>query len=98
VQNVPAGEAVIEYMKTKKIGRVSCIILDKISYLSDYMHIKNQDFPNAIRVFDMVKPKSQNFAVAFYFIFRNTLYVKDSDLGLQYSLMQDDKNRRRVIS
>lgn len=91
-----AATSVIEYLKKAKLGRISCIILDEIKEFHAYMNA-GKDVPSqAYRVFDMIEPKIQQIAVAFYFVVRDTLYVPDSDLGLKYA-MENDKNRRRVI-
>lgn len=47
-------------------------------------------------MFDLVKFKSEEAKLAFYFALNDTLYCEDSDLGLEYS-MKNETQRRRVV-
>lgn len=40
VENLEAATAVVEFLKKTKLGRISCIILDKIKEFSAYMKAK----------------------------------------------------------
>jgi structural maintenance of chromosome 4 len=97
VEDVEAAEHLLEFLKTNEIGRVSCIILQSIGYLAEYMGISKNEFPVAMRVFDMIKAKGRNFAVAFYYVLRDTFFIKDHAEGMKFA-MGNDGNRKKVIS
>ena len=53
--------------------------------------------PKAVRLFDVIKFKTEEAKLAFYFALGDTIYCENSDLGLDYS-MKNEHQRRRVIS
>jgi len=55
-----------------------------------------ENLPRASRLFDLIKCRSEEAKLAFYFALNDTLFCEDSDLGLEYS-MKNDHQRRRVI-
>ena len=60
----------------------------------------NRHFVNlegAVRLFDLIKFRSDEARLAFYYSLSDTLYCQDSDLGMDYA-MKHDSQRRRVIS
>ena len=50
-----------------------------------------------MRLFDIIKPSSEEAKVAFYFALSNTLYCDNIDYAMKLAL-GDDSNRRRVIA
>ena len=41
-----------------------------------------ENLPRAVRLFDVIKFKTEEAKLAFYFAIGNTLFCEDSDLGL----------------
>lgn len=97
VRNTQAAQAVLDYLKVNKLGRLTCIILDKIQDQANYMNRPWNQLPNSTRLFDLIQPASEEVKVAFYFAYADTIYCENSELGLQYA-MKDERIRRRVIS
>lgn len=87
----------LDFLKKKKLGRTTCIILDKIGDYRNYMSRPFENLTKAVRLFDVIKFKNEEAKLAFYFALNDTLYCDDSDLGLEYS-MKNEHQRRRVIS
>ena len=59
VRNYEAARAVIDFLKTERLGRASCIILDKIGEYSNYMKKAFHPLKNAVRLFDLIEPKTE---------------------------------------
>lgn len=97
VRDMEAATAVLAFLKTSKLGRVTCIILDKIQEQRKYMERPYETLPNSVRLFDVISSQSEEIRIAFYFAISDTIYCENSQLGMEYS-MKDDRNRRRVIS
>lgn len=74
VDTVEAGQACIEYLRKNGLGRAVFTVLDKLGH-QDMRAIETPE--NVPRLFDLVKPKSDKFAPAFYSVLRDTL-VADS--------------------
>jgi structural maintenance of chromosome 4 len=96
VTDLATASAVLDFLKAKRLGRTTCIILDKIGDHRQYMNRPFENLPRAVRLFDLVKFKSEEAKLAFYFALSDTLFCEDSDLGLEYS-MKNEHQRRRVI-
>ena len=52
VKDYDAANAVLNFLKATKLGRVTCIILDKIQDYGHYMRKPWNNLPNSIRLFD----------------------------------------------
>jgi len=74
VDSVEIGQQCIEYLRKNNLGRANFILLDKLAK-RDLSPIQTPE--NVPRLFDLVKPKDQKFAPAFYSIMQNTLVAKD---------------------
>ncbi|KAJ4508549.1 Structural maintenance of chromosomes protein 4 [Exophiala dermatitidis] len=74
VDNVEVGQQCIEYLRKNNLGRANFILLDKLAK-RDLSPIQTPE--NVPRLFDLIKPKDQRFAPAFYSIMQNTLVAKD---------------------
>ncbi|KIW61617.1 hypothetical protein PV05_01717 [Exophiala xenobiotica] len=76
VDNVEIGQQCIEYLRKNNLGRANFILLDKLAQ-RDLSPIQTPE--NVPRLFDLIKPKDERFAPAFYSIMQNTLVAKDLD-------------------
>lgn len=74
VDTVEAGQQCIDYLRKNSLGRANFICLDRLSS-RDLAPIQTPE--SAPRLFDLVKPKSDTFAPAFYSVLQNTLVAKD---------------------
>lgn len=54
--NYEAANGVVEFLKKTKIGRATCIILDKIADYRNYMSKRFDTPDNAVRLFDVIRP------------------------------------------
>ncbi|KAL0090798.1 hypothetical protein J3Q64DRAFT_1631009 [Phycomyces blakesleeanus] len=74
VDTVEAGQACISYLRENNVGRANFTILQKLRD-QDLRPIRTpEDVP---RLFDLIQPKEEKFAPAFYSIMADTLVVKD---------------------
>lgn len=76
VDRVEDAQACIEYLRKQNVGRASFMVLEKLS--SQGMD-KIQTPENVPRLFDLIKPKEDKFAPAFYKAIYNTLVTNDLD-------------------
>ncbi|KAI9257368.1 hypothetical protein BDA99DRAFT_441174 [Phascolomyces articulosus] len=74
VETVEAGQACIEYLRKNNLGRAAFTILDKLGRQDTEPINTPEDVP---RLFDLIKPKHDRFAPAFYSVLRDTLVAKD---------------------
>ena len=74
VRDMEAATAVLSFLKNTKLGRVTCIILDKIQDQRKYMERPYETLPNSIRLFDTITPQSEEIRIAFYFAISDTIY------------------------
>lgn len=58
VRDMDAAGAVLSFLKATKLGRVTCIILDKIQEQRKFMERHFEPLPQAVRLFDMITPQS----------------------------------------
>jgi structural maintenance of chromosome 4 len=82
VTDLATAGAVLDFLKARKLGRATCIILEKIGEHRNYMNRPFENLPRAVRLFDLVKFRTEEAKLAFYFALSDTLYCEDSDLGL----------------
>ncbi|KIX00669.1 uncharacterized protein Z518_09734 [Rhinocladiella mackenziei CBS 650.93] len=74
VDNVEVGQQCIEYLRKNNLGRANFILLDKLAR-RDLSPIQTPE--SVPRLFDLVRPKDQRFAQAFYSVMQNTLVAQD---------------------
>lgn len=74
VDNVEVGQQCIEYLRKNNLGRANFILLDKLAN-RDLSPIQTPE--SVPRLFDLIRPKDQRFAPAFYSVMQNTLVAKD---------------------
>jgi len=74
VDSVEVGQQCIEYLRKTNLGRANFICLDKLPK-KDLSRINTPE--NAPRLFDLIKPKSPEFAPAFHSVLQNTLVANN---------------------
>ncbi|KAH9980780.1 RecF/RecN/SMC protein [Russula compacta] len=75
VDTVQQGQTCIEYLRKQNVGRANFLVLEKIDETNGMRPIQTPE--NVPRLFDLVKPKEQKFAHAFYKALRDTLVAQD---------------------
>ncbi|KAF9561610.1 RecF/RecN/SMC protein [Agrocybe pediades] len=94
VDTVENGQKCIELLRQNNAGRASFMVLAKLS-----KHGMTDIFPtpeNVPRLFDLVKPKSPEYAPAFFKAIGNTLVAKDIDQANRIAFA--DNRRFRVVT
>lgn len=74
VDTVEAGQQCIEHLRKNNLGRANFILLDRLAEKDLSPITTPEDVP---RLFDLIKPKDQKFAPAFYSIMRDTLVAEN---------------------
>lgn len=74
VDSVEVGQHCIEHLRKNNLGRANFILLDRLAQ-RNLSPIPTPE--NVPRLFDLIKPKDQRFAPAFYSVVQNTLVAKD---------------------
>ncbi|ETN45332.1 uncharacterized protein HMPREF1541_09163 [Cyphellophora europaea CBS 101466] len=74
VDTVESGQQCIEYLRKNNLGRANFILLDRLAE-KNLSSIKTPE--NVPRLFDLIRPKDQKFAPAFYSIMRDTLVAEN---------------------
>ncbi|KAK8807305.1 hypothetical protein WA158_004064 [Blastocystis sp. Blastoise] len=96
VETTDDGQRVIEWLKREHVGKIRCIILEKLKYIQSYM---NNPFtaPNGSkRLFDLIKPSQIKFLPAFYYALRDTLVTNNLDTAVQLCYKEHVSGRRVV--
>ncbi|CAB4429885.1 unnamed protein product [Rhizophagus irregularis] len=92
VDTVEVGQTCIDYLRKNTLGRAKFILLDKLPVMN--MHpIPTPD--NVPRLFDLVRPKEDRFAPAFYSVLQNTLVAENLQ---QANKIAFGKTRWRVVT
>ena len=78
-ETVKDGQAVIEYCKLKKLGKVNIIVLDKINVNLQQMNNFKSPDPKAVRLFDQISFSEERLRNVFYFATGNTLFTDSLD-------------------
>jgi structural maintenance of chromosome 4 len=74
VETVEVGQQCIDYLRKNNLGRANFILLDRLPRRDMSTIYTPESVP---RLFDLVKPKDEMFAPAFYSVMQNTLVAKD---------------------
>jgi len=93
VDSDEVGRACIEFLRSNNIGRARFILLNKISSNMDIRPIKTPE--NVHRLFDLVRPKEEKYALAFYSVLQNTLVAENLQ---QANRIAFGKVRWRVVT
>ncbi|CAH1763935.1 4678_t:CDS:10 [Entrophospora sp. SA101] len=92
VDNVEVGQNCIEYLKKNNLGRGHFICLNQLPELSMNPIQTPENVP---RLFDLIRPKDQKFAPAFYSVLRDTLVAENLQ---QANRIAYGKYRWRVVT
>ncbi|KAK9449677.1 RecF/RecN/SMC [Limtongia smithiae] len=93
VENVETGQECINYLRKNNLGRANFILLDKLPP-RNLSAIQTPE--NVPRLFDLVRPKEEKFAPAFYSVLQDTLVAKD--LAQANRIAFGGKKRWRVVT
>ncbi|THH32819.1 hypothetical protein EUX98_g1311 [Antrodiella citrinella] len=93
VDTVEQGQGCIEYLRKQNVGRASFMVLEK---LSSHGLARIQTPENVPRLFDLIKPKEDRFAPAFYKGVRDTLVA--DDLEQANRIAYNSTKRWRVVT
>lgn len=97
VQTTEDAQEVVGYVRKSNLGRVSCIILEKLSpALKQSMERPFKAPSGSRRFFDLVVFKDPKFRAAWYFAMRDTLVVDNLDTATKISY--GGKQRWRVVT
>jgi len=96
VDTIDDANKVLRYLRENKIGVTKCIALDQTEKsMSKYMNAPFKPPANSERLFNLVKPYSEKYKIAFYSIISNTLVVEDIDIANEVAF---GEQRHRVVT
>lgn len=98
VDNVEGGQACVEHLRSRKLGRARFIMLDKIGWTHAEMKKRVNVPEGAQRLFDLITPTDDKYAPAFFFGFRNTLVAKDLDSAVKIAYGSGGRCKWRVVT
>jgi len=98
VDNVEGGQACVEHLHSRKLGRARFIMLDKIGWTHAEMNKRVNVPEGAQRLFDLITPTDDKYAPAFFFGFRNTLVAKDLDSAVKIAYGSGGRCKWRVVT
>jgi structural maintenance of chromosome 4 len=93
VDSVEVGQTCIEYLRRNNLGRAMFILLNELPIM-DMRSIQTTP-ENVPRLFDLVRPKEDRFAPAFYSVLQNTLVAENLQ---QANRIAFGKTRWRVVT
>jgi structural maintenance of chromosome 4 len=80
VETTEGGQACVDFLRAKNLGRAKFIILDKMTWANDLSSKPPPNAPEGVpRLFDLIQTKDPKFRAAFYFALRDTVVAKDLD-------------------
>jgi structural maintenance of chromosome 4 len=92
VDSVEVGQTCVDYLRINSLGRAMFILLDKLPA----MNMRPIPTPeNVPRLFDLVRPKEDRFAPAFYSVLRDTLVAENLQ---QANRIAFGRTRWRVVT
>ena len=93
--NVEAGQACLEHLRNNNLGRATILCLNALS-ARNLAPIETPE--NVPRLFDLVTPKDQKLAPAFYQVLQNTLVAKDLTQANRIAFGGQGGKRWRVVT
>lgn len=81
VETTEGGQACVEFLRSRNLGRAKFIMLDKIAHMVPAMTRAFTAPEGAPRLFDLIKPSHDRYRAAFYFALRDTLVAKNLDVA-----------------
>lgn len=97
VETTEDAQAAVKYLRDKRLGLATFIILDKQRQYQAQVNEKVKTPENAPRLVDLVKCEDE-MRVAFFYAFRNTLVAKDIDQASRLGLYGKDRRFARVVT
>ncbi|KAI8069201.1 RecF/RecN/SMC, partial [Gongronella butleri] len=92
VESVEAAQACIEHLRKNQLGRAVFTVLEKVQYATS----QPVDAPEGVpRLYDLVRPREEKFAPAFYSVLRDTLVAQDLQ---QANRIAYGRQRWRVVT
>mmetsp|Transcript_5244 Transcript_5244/g.12460 ORF Transcript_5244/g.12460 Transcript_5244/m.12460 type:complete len:1318 (+) Transcript_5244:93-4046(+) len=95
VQTTEDAEKVVALLRRERLGRATCIVLDKMGMWEDRSRNPKQAPENVPRLFDLVNIRRPEYKGAFYFALRDTLVAKDIDQATRVGM---GAQRWRVVT
>jgi structural maintenance of chromosome 4 len=96
VDTTSNAEKCIQFIRENKLGVVTCIILEQQKSLENEIGREFKAPPKSERLFDLIKPKEDQYLPAFYYALRNTLVSPDLDTATK--IAYDGNTRHRVVT
>eukprot|EP00397_Hematodinium_sp_SG-2012_P001677 GEMP01001682.1.p1 GENE.GEMP01001682.1~~GEMP01001682.1.p1 ORF type:complete len:1371 (+),score=303.72 GEMP01001682.1:190-4113(+) len=95
VDTVEDAQIVVEYVRKEKLGRVTCIVLEKQEHFMTEVKKRVETPFNVPRVIDLIRPKEEIYLCAFFYALKNTLVADNLDDATKISY---GKKRWRVVT
>ncbi|OZJ03932.1 hypothetical protein BZG36_03614 [Bifiguratus adelaidae] len=92
VETVESGQSCIDYLRKNNLGRATFIVLNRLPS-RDLSRIQTPE--NVPRLFDLITPKEERFAPAFYSVLQNTLVAENLQ---QANRIAYGRQRWRVVT
>jgi len=98
VETTADAQACVAHLRANNLGVATFLILEKQKALEGKMREAKSAAlkENAVRLMDLIKPRDERLAVAFYFGVRDTAVADDLDSASK--LAYDGARRRRVVT
>mmetsp|Transcript_2975 Transcript_2975/g.6539 ORF Transcript_2975/g.6539 Transcript_2975/m.6539 type:complete len:1324 (-) Transcript_2975:261-4232(-) len=95
VDTTEDAQGVIDFIRTNRLGRTTCICLDQMKRLeSELGPTKTPD--NIPRLIDLIKPNKEAYRTAFFFAVRHTIVAKDLEQATRVALQ--GRTRWRTVT
>ena len=95
VEDVDSAQRSLDYLKKNQIGQATFIILEKIKWVTQNIHLNNNIPNGCYRLFDLVKYDNPKLKNAFLFALRDTLAADDIKIAMKVAY---GEIRRRVVT
>lgn len=96
-RTIREAEALVEFSRTKKLGKINVICLDKVGHLESRMNTPAPLPSRSKRLIDLIQPKSPELMPAFYLALQDTLVVDDMD-NARRCAFESGQKRWRVVT
>ncbi|OII75752.1 structural maintenance of chromosomes protein [Cryptosporidium andersoni] len=97
VDSTEDAQEVVEFIRSENLGRVTCIILDKISLsIRKNMEKDTKIHEGATRLIDLINVNDPKYKIAWYYALRDTLIAENLDHAS--SIAFNGKQRWRVVT
>ncbi|KAL7069281.1 putative structural maintenance of chromosomes protein [Cryptosporidium serpentis] len=97
VDSTEDAQEVVEFIRSANLGRVTCIILDKISLsIRRNMEKNTKTHKGATRLIDLINVNDPKYKVAWYYALRDTLVAENLDHASHIAF--NGKQRWKVVT